>query len=211
MNSFGEKNGMKTNLKFTFEMGKSVPFLDTLVSVNGEGLKTTLYSKPTDAHLYLRKSSCHPPSCTKGIVKGELLRARRICTLKEDFVKAAGKVMPFMSKKNAGGQQGESSVLADASTTVKPMAAKATNIAETAVATSLVAVPTAVKAAPALGILGSATAGIMMLTQDITFPSAMMDILSCAGIEVAGGGIAFDRSVRVFSSKALSKPRTKCV
>ena len=99
MNSFGEKNNMQTDLKFTFEMGKSVPFLDTLVSVNGRKLKTTLYSKPTDAHLYLRKSSCHPPSCTKGIVKGELLRVRRICTLKDDFVKAAGKVMGHFSDR----------------------------------------------------------------------------------------------------------------
>ena len=56
-------------------------------------------TKPTDAHLYLRKSSCHPPSCTKGIVKGELLRVRRICTLKEDFVKAAGKVMGHFSER----------------------------------------------------------------------------------------------------------------
>ena len=99
MNNFGEKNSMKTDLKFTFETGKSVPFLDTLVSLNGERLKTTLYSKPTDAHLYLRKSSCHPPSCTKGIVKGELLRVRRICTLKEDFEKAAGKIMGYFSER----------------------------------------------------------------------------------------------------------------
>ena len=99
MNSFGEKNNMKTDLKFTFETGKSVPFLDTLVSINGDRLKTTLYSKETDAHLYLRKSSCHPPSCTKGIVKGELLRVRRICTLREDFEKAAGKVMGYFFER----------------------------------------------------------------------------------------------------------------
>ena len=83
------KRGMETELKFTFESGKSVPFLDTLVSINGTSLKTDLYSKPTDAHLYLRRDSCHPSSCTKGMVKGELLRARRICTLEEDFKKAA--------------------------------------------------------------------------------------------------------------------------
>ena len=99
MNTFGGKNSMKTDLKFTFETGKSVPFLDTLVSINGERLKTTLYSKPTDAHLYLRKSSCHPPSCSKGIVKGELLRVRRICTLKEDFEKAAEKIMGYFSER----------------------------------------------------------------------------------------------------------------
>ena len=99
MNSFGERNGMTTELKFTFEVGKSVPFLDTMVSVNGDGLKTNLYSKETDAHLYLRRSSCHPPSCTKGVVKGELLRVRRICTLNEDFKEAAGKIMGYFSER----------------------------------------------------------------------------------------------------------------
>ena len=97
MNSYGERKGLKTDLKFTFEVGKSVPFLDTMVSINGDKLKTTLYSKETDAHFYLRKSSCHPPSCTKGVVKGELLRVRRICTLDEDFKKAAGKKMGHFS------------------------------------------------------------------------------------------------------------------
>ena len=99
MNNYGEKNGMRTDLKFTFESGKSVPFLDTMVSINGESLKTTLYSKETDAHLYLRKSSCHPPSCTKGVVKGELLRVRRICTLEDDFKKSAQKIMGYFSDR----------------------------------------------------------------------------------------------------------------
>jgi hypothetical protein len=74
MQDFGKSNNLKTHLNFTFEQGNSVPFLDTMVSL-GEGgkLKTLLFSKPTDAHLYLRKDSCHPSSCTKGLVKGELL------------------------------------------------------------------------------------------------------------------------------------------
>ena len=92
MQNFGQKNGMKTKLKFTFETGLSVPFLDTLVSVDGRRLKTTLYSKPTDAHLYLRSDSCHPKSCTKGLVKGELLRARRMCTKEVDFMEAASRM-----------------------------------------------------------------------------------------------------------------------
>ena len=90
---------MRTDLKFTFESGKSVPFLDTMVSIHGNGLKTTLYSKETDAHLYLRESSCHPPSCSKGIVKGELLRIRRICTLEEDFKKSAQKVLGYFADR----------------------------------------------------------------------------------------------------------------
>ena len=99
MQSFGEKEGMRTDLKFTFEQGKSVAFLDTMVSLEGDKLKTDLYSKPTDAHLYLRQNSCHPKSCTKGLVKGELLRARRICTKKEDFEKSAQRMMGFFVER----------------------------------------------------------------------------------------------------------------
>ena len=92
MQKFGERQRMKTKLKFTFETGSSVPFLDTMVSIDGNKLKTALYSKPTDAHLYLRSDSCHPKSCTKGLVKGEMLRARRICTKEADFIEAADKM-----------------------------------------------------------------------------------------------------------------------
>ena len=99
MQQFGESKNMRTNLKFTFETGSSVPFLDTMVSIDGRRLKTTLFSKPTDAHLYLRSDSCHPPSCTKGLVKGELLRARRICTKDSDFKEAASRMKGYFIQR----------------------------------------------------------------------------------------------------------------
>ena len=99
MQGFGERNNMRTKLKFTFETGTSVPFLDTLVSIDGRKLKTTLYSKPTDAHLYLRSDSCHPKACTKGLVKGELLRARRICTKEQDFMEAAERMKGYFIQR----------------------------------------------------------------------------------------------------------------
>ena len=99
MQTFAKKHNMKTDLKFTFEVGTSVPFLDTNVSIHGSRLKTSLYSKETDAHLYLRRDSCHPPSCTKGLVKGELLRARRICSTEEDFKKAANSMLGYFTER----------------------------------------------------------------------------------------------------------------
>ena len=91
---------MQTELKFMFEVGKQVHFLDTTVSIQSDGLlKNTLYSKPTDAHLYLRKDSCHPASCTKGLVKGELLRARRICTEDKDFNDAAERMKSYFIER----------------------------------------------------------------------------------------------------------------
>jgi hypothetical protein len=100
MQTFSARRKMKTDLKFTFEMGNSVPFLDTVVSLSDDGfLRTTLYSKSTDAHLYLRKDSCHPSSCTKGLVKGELLRARRICSKDEDFHRSALKMKSHFKER----------------------------------------------------------------------------------------------------------------
>ena len=99
MQDFGERSKLRTRLKFTFESGQSVPFLDTSVSLEGGGLRTDLFSKPTDAHLYLRKDSCHPPACSKGLVKGELLRARRICSTEEGFEKAANLMKGFFKER----------------------------------------------------------------------------------------------------------------
>ena len=95
---------MKTKLKFTFETGKSVPFLDTKISIGSDGkLKTDLYTKTTDAHLYLRQESCHPKSCTRGLVKGELLRVRRICSEDADFLKRAAELKNYFLKRGFNG------------------------------------------------------------------------------------------------------------
>lgn len=87
MQDFGRKENMKTQLKFTFEIGSEVSFLDTKVKVDKGSIKTDLFSKPTAAHLYLRSDSCHPVSCKKGLIKGEMLRVRRICSSDSDFLK----------------------------------------------------------------------------------------------------------------------------
>ena len=57
-----------------------VPFLDTLVEIQHEKLETQLYTKPTDAHLYLRPDSCHPYHIFKSIPYSQSLRIRRICS-----------------------------------------------------------------------------------------------------------------------------------
>ena len=41
---------------------------------------TTVYSKPTESHLYLHSKSCHKPSSINGIPKGVALCLRRICS-----------------------------------------------------------------------------------------------------------------------------------
>jgi hypothetical protein len=98
MQNYSKETRTKTNLKFTFEVGQTVPFLDTLVSIGESGKQESkLYSKETD--LYLRRDSCHPKSWTKGLVKGDLLRARRICRKDSDFYEAADKMKGYFVER----------------------------------------------------------------------------------------------------------------
>jgi hypothetical protein len=99
MQEFGEKNFFKTSLKFTFEYGRKVPFLDTTVSLEDGQVVTDLFCKKTDAHLYLRNDSCHPKNCLKGLAKGEFLRVKRICSSEENFKKRASELKGFFIKR----------------------------------------------------------------------------------------------------------------
>ena len=79
-------NTLDEFLKFTMEIGGvTLTYLDLLISIVGNQLFTTVYSKPTDSHLYLQSDSCHPKASIKGIQKGVALRLRRICTTVEEY------------------------------------------------------------------------------------------------------------------------------
>ena len=57
-----ELNSLNRHIQFTMNRSKTeMPFLDVLVKVEKDNCITTdLYSKTTDAHLYLNFNSCHP-------------------------------------------------------------------------------------------------------------------------------------------------------
>ena len=77
---------MKSKIKFQSCISKdSVNFLDVTVRISKNRIVTSVYSKPTDAHLYLHKKSCHPHHVIKNIPKGQFIRVRRICSNIEDF------------------------------------------------------------------------------------------------------------------------------
>ena len=79
-------NSLNPDLKFTMEIGnQSICFLDLRISIVGNKLTTTVYSKPTDSHLYLHADSCHKKLSIKGIEKGVALRLRRICSSDNDY------------------------------------------------------------------------------------------------------------------------------
>ena len=74
-------NSLNPDLKSTMEVSvKSNCFLDLKTSIVIGQLETTVYSKPTDFHLYIHGKSCHKPSRIRGIQKGVALRSRRICS-----------------------------------------------------------------------------------------------------------------------------------
>ena len=83
---FAFMNTLDDKLKFTIEIGgDTLTFLDLKITIVENQLFTTVYSKPTDSHLYLQADSCHQLPSIKGIQKGVSLRLRRICTTLEEY------------------------------------------------------------------------------------------------------------------------------
>ena len=79
-------NSLDSDLQFTMEIGnKNLCFLDLKISVEDGKLFTTVYSKPTDSHLYLDFNSCHKKASMVGIEKGVALRLRRICSTDNEY------------------------------------------------------------------------------------------------------------------------------
>lgn len=72
----------------------SVNFLDITIyknenSDNTFSLRTKIYVKPTDTQNLLHTKSFHPPHTTRGILKSQLIRYKRISSTWEDYVGAA--------------------------------------------------------------------------------------------------------------------------
>ena len=62
-----------------------INFLDLRIGLVEGRLVTSVYSKPTDSHLYLQAESCHQEASIRGIQKGVALRLRRICSSLDEF------------------------------------------------------------------------------------------------------------------------------
>ena len=80
-------NSLDSNLQFTIEIGGSeLCFLDLKLTSTDNKIQTTVYSKPTDSHLYLQADSCHHLPSILEIQKGVVpLRLRRICSNDEEY------------------------------------------------------------------------------------------------------------------------------
>ena len=73
--------------------------MDLLIKIESGKQETTVYSKPTDGHLYLHNDSCHPRSTKLGVEKGVALRLRRICSTEEKFEKQSKNYMAFLANR----------------------------------------------------------------------------------------------------------------
>ena len=73
-------------LKYTWETSDtSLAFLDNKLSIEGNGLSTRVYYKPTESHGYLLYSSSHPLHVKNSIPFSQFLRLRRSCNYDSDF------------------------------------------------------------------------------------------------------------------------------
>ena len=81
-------NNLMPGIKVTLCIKHTVTeFLDTLVykkpiGIDESELCTRVFFKPTDTHQLLFGSSCHPRHTTRGILKSQILRFKRISTNK---------------------------------------------------------------------------------------------------------------------------------
>jgi hypothetical protein len=94
-------NEYHPTIKFTVEQStQEVNFLDlTIYKDENDTVQTKLYTKPTDAHLYLHYSSCHHKSTKEAIPFSQALRARRLCSTDSEFHKALDQMMGNFLKR----------------------------------------------------------------------------------------------------------------
>lgn len=94
-------DGIHVTLKWSQE---SIEFLDTTVYKRADDefdvLQTRVFFKTTDTHQLLDKTSFHPRHTTRGVLKSQLLRFKRISSTKADFDDACGTLFHALSKRN---------------------------------------------------------------------------------------------------------------
>ena len=93
-------NSFHPALKYTWEISdSSLAFLDIKLSIEGNGLCTSVHYKPTDSHSYLLYSSSHPSHVKNSIPYSQLLRLRRLCSEDSDFSLKSEEMCHFFDKR----------------------------------------------------------------------------------------------------------------
>ena len=103
---YSETKNMKSAIKFEISQPtKTINFLDVCITLNQQTLSTTVFSKPTDAHIYLNPKSCHPAHMIRNIPKSQFLRLRKICSDTSDYFKKSNEYLNFFIKQDYDGSK----------------------------------------------------------------------------------------------------------
>jgi len=94
-------DGIRITLNWSEE---SIDFLDTTVYKRADDdcdvLQTRVYFKPTDTHQLLDKTSFHPRHTSRGVLKSQLLRFKRLSSTKSDYDMACGILFKALAMRN---------------------------------------------------------------------------------------------------------------
>ena len=92
-------NSFHPALKYTWEISEtSLAFLDIKVSINGNGLRTSVHYKPTDSHSYLLHSSSHPSMSKIPFPILNFLDCD-VCVVMTDFSNTSQEMCQFFEKR----------------------------------------------------------------------------------------------------------------
>ena len=98
--SYSKSRNMKSTFDYDVRYSQDeVDFLNCKVRIRNGQFHTELYTKDTDAHLYLLSSSCHPKHTINTIPKGQFIRIRRICSDLELYWKHAKEYIKFFAER----------------------------------------------------------------------------------------------------------------
>ena len=103
LNKFMEGfNNFTSNLTFTHECSeKSISFLDLIVTISEQNLKTTLHVRSTDHHQYLRHGSSHPEHTKRSVLFSQTLRISRLCSEENDFKNCRSQMKSWFLKRGS--------------------------------------------------------------------------------------------------------------
>ena len=97
---------MKSAIKIKISQStKTINFVDVCITLNQQTLSPTVFSKPTDAHIYLNPKPCPPENMIRNIPKSQFLRLRKICSDTSDYIKKSNEYLNFFIKQGYDGSK----------------------------------------------------------------------------------------------------------
>ena len=101
LKKFVEKlNNFTPNLRFTYETSeKNISFLDLIITVSEQKLKTTLHIKSTDRHQYLHYTSSLPEHSKHSVAFSQTIRISILCPEENDFNNCRSQLKFWFLKK----------------------------------------------------------------------------------------------------------------